>query len=106
MGCRIKEKDIIFFIHKLDVLQNRFKDVTYIKFVCNVRLEKKEPNHTQAMMGGNYINYLNDIDMPTANLVLIKIFLNSIISTSGAKFANVDISNFYLMTPLKRPEYA
>ena len=24
----------------------------------------------------------------------------------GARFANADISNFYLMTPLKRPEYA
>jgi hypothetical protein len=32
--------------------------------------------------------------------------LNSVISTKGAKFANADLANFYLMTPLKRPEYA
>eukprot|EP00804_Cyclotella_cryptica_P012317 CCRYP_020810-RA/>CCRYP_020810-RA protein AED:0.37 eAED:0.37 QI:0/0/0/1/1/1/2/0/434 len=57
-------------------------------------------------MGGNLINYPEDIGTPTANLLLIKIFLNSVISTDGARFANADISNFYLMTPLKRPEYA
>ncbi|KAL7480683.1 hypothetical protein ACHAW6_006349, partial [Cyclotella cf. meneghiniana] len=51
-------------------------------------------------------NYQDNVGTPTANLLLIKIFLNSIISTPGAKFANSDISNFYLMTPLKRPEYA
>eukprot|EP01082_Thalassiosira_pseudonana_P002224 g1758.t1 g1758 contig11:8776-9696(+) len=57
-------------------------------------------------MGGNLINYPDDVGTPTANLLLIKIFLNSVISTPGAKFANADLSNFYLMTPLKRPEYA
>jgi hypothetical protein len=57
-------------------------------------------------MGGNLINYPDDVGTPTANLLLIKIFLNSIISTPGDKFANADISNFYLMRPLKRPEYA
>lgn len=57
-------------------------------------------------MGGNLINYPDDVGVPTANLLLIKIFLNSVISTKGAKFANADLANFYLMSPLKRPEYA
>jgi hypothetical protein len=57
-------------------------------------------------MGGNLINYPDDVGTPTATLLLIKIFLNSVISTKGAKFANADLANFYLMTPLKRPEYA
>jgi hypothetical protein len=57
-------------------------------------------------MGGNLINYPEDVGIPTANLLLIKIFFNSVISTPGAKFATADISNFYLMTPLKQPEYA
>ena len=42
---------------------------------------------------------------PTADMITVKILLNSVISTPGARFANADISNFYLMTPLKRPEY-
>eukprot|EP00956_Cyclotella_meneghiniana_P020906 scaffold37523_cov49-Cyclotella_meneghiniana.AAC.1 len=57
-------------------------------------------------MGGNLINYPEDVGTPTANMLLVKIFLNSVISTKGARFANADIANFYLMTPLKRPEYA
>ncbi len=43
---------------------------------------------------------------PTADLLLIKIFLNSVISTPGARFANAYISNFYLGTRLHHPEYA
>eukprot|EP00804_Cyclotella_cryptica_P018370 CCRYP_015487-RA/>CCRYP_015487-RA protein AED:0.13 eAED:0.11 QI:0/0/0/1/0/0.5/2/0/1281 len=103
---RVKGTNTITFINKKDVPQERFKDVTYIKFVCQVRTEKKEPNRTRATLGGNLINYPDDVGTPTADLLLIKIFLNSVISTKGAKFANADISNFYLMTPLKRPEFA
>jgi hypothetical protein len=47
-----------------------------------------------------------DVGTPTADLLLIKIFFNSVISTPGAKFANADLANFYLMTPLKRVEFA
>ena len=56
--------------------------------------------------GTDTIRFIQDVGTPTANLLLIKIFFNSVISTPGAKFATADISNFYLMTPLKRPEYA
>jgi hypothetical protein len=103
---RVKATNTITFISKNDIPPERFKDVTYIRFVCQVRTEKKEPNRTRAMLGGNLINYPDDVGTPTADLLLIKIFFNSVISAPGAKFANADISNFYLMTPLKRPEFA
>ena len=106
IGGRIKGTDTIRFIHKHEIPADRFKDVTYIKFVCTIRTEKKDPYRTRATMGGNLINYPDDVGTPTANLLLIKIFLNSVISTKGARFANADIANFYLMTPLSRPEYA
>ena len=38
-------------------------------------------------------------------MLVAKILFNSVVSTQGAKFMTMDISNFYLMTPLKRPEY-
>jgi hypothetical protein len=106
IGGRIKGTDTIRFIFKHEVPQDRFKDVTYVKFVCTIRTEKKDPYRTRATMGGNLINYPEDVGTPTANLLLIEIFLNSVISTTGARFANADISNFYLMTPLRRKEYA
>ena len=59
----------------------------------------------RATLGGNLIHYPDDVGTPTADLLLIKIFLNSVISSDGAKFATANLSNFYLMMPLKQPEY-
>jgi hypothetical protein len=55
----------------------------------------------QATMRGNLINYPDDFGVPTANLLLIKKILNSIIPTKGAKFANTYLANFYLMSLMK-----
>ena len=52
-------------------------------------------------MGGNLINYPEDVGTNTATILLIKIILNSVISTRGACFMNINLANFYLMTPLK-----
>ena len=38
-------------------------------------------------------------------ILVAKLLFNSVVSTKGARFMTMDISNFYLMTPLKRPEY-
>ena len=105
MGGRIDGTNTIFFIHKHKIPQDRLKDVTYIKFVVSVRTEKDDPYRIRATLGGNLIHYPDDVGTPTADLLLIKIFLNSVISSDGAKFATANLSNFYLMTPLKRPEY-
>ena len=38
-------------------------------------------------------------------MLAAKFLFNSVVSTPGATFMTMDISNFYLMTPLKRPEF-
>eukprot|EP00804_Cyclotella_cryptica_P017231 CCRYP_013153-RA/>CCRYP_013153-RA protein AED:0.47 eAED:0.47 QI:0/-1/0/1/-1/1/1/0/82 len=38
-------------------------------------------------------------------MLAAKILFNSVISTAKARFMTMDISNFYLNTPLTRPEY-
>jgi hypothetical protein len=38
-------------------------------------------------------------------MLVAKMLFNSVISTKGARFMTMDISNFYLMTPLHRPEF-
>ena len=40
---QIKGTDTVRFIHKNQVPADRLKDVTYIKFVCTIRTEKKDP---------------------------------------------------------------
>jgi hypothetical protein len=58
-------------------------------------------------MGGNLVNYPGDCRTPTANLLTVKLLLNSIIiiSTPNAKFMTLDLKDFHLMTPMKRYEY-
>ena len=57
-------------------------------------------------IGGNRICYPGDVGTPTASLELFKILINSVLSRKGAHFVCFDIKNFYLGTPLDRPEYA
>jgi hypothetical protein len=38
-------------------------------------------------------------------MTLFKVILNSIISTKGARCMTIDLKDFYLNTPMKRPEY-
>ena len=38
-------------------------------------------------------------------MLVAKFLFNSVIQTKRAQFMIMDISNFYLMTPLARPEY-
>ena len=66
---------------------------------------KVEPNCSQFTVGGNRINYPGKVATPIADMLVAKILFNSVISTRGAQFMMIDISNFYLMTLLKRPEY-
>ena len=56
-------------------------------------------------MGVNLINYPGNCGTPTADLLTVKLMLNSIISMPNAKFMTIDIKDFYLMTPMDRFEY-
>jgi hypothetical protein len=43
--------------------------------------------------------------MPTTDLLTVKLNINNVISTPGARFFTMDIKNFYLCTPLTVYEY-
>ena len=75
------------------------------QFFCTVRPEKAEKNQTRFTVGSDRINYPGEVATPTADMLVAKMLFNSVVSTKGAKFMTLYISNFYLMTPLKRPEY-
>ena len=103
VGGRIKGTNTIKFIHKRDVPKKRMKDVTYGQFVCLIRPKKKETHQTRFVAGGNKNNCPDKVATPTAEMLVAKLLFNSVISTHGAHFMTMDITNFYLMTPLKRP---
>ena len=101
----VEGTDTIDFIDKSDVPPDRWKDVTYARIVCNYRPEKEDPNRVRITVGGDRINFTGDCGTPTADILTIKLLFNSVISTPGAQFMTMDISNFYLETPLNRKEY-
>ena len=81
------------------------RDVTYGQFTCTVRPNKAEPNRTRFTIREDRINYPGKVATPTAKMLVAKILFNSVIFTKGSRFMTMDISNFYLMTPLHRPEF-
>jgi hypothetical protein len=98
--------DTIFFIPKDKVPRTRAKDITYGLITCLIRPEKtNEPNRTRLVAGGDRVHYPFNAGTPTANLLTIKLLINSMISTPRARFFTMDIINFYLCTPLTRYEY-
>jgi hypothetical protein len=102
---RVQGTRTIRFIRKEDVPDDRKKDVTYGSFSCDLKPNKEEKERTRLTMGGDRINYPDDCGTPTADMILFKILVNSILSTPKAKCLMLDIKDFYLRTPMARPEY-
>ncbi len=102
---RVKGTQTIRFIQNEDVPGDRRKDVTYGSFSCDLKPNKAEKERTRLTMGGDRINYPDNCGTPTADMILFKILVNNILSTPKAKCLMLDIKDFYLRTPMKRPEY-
>ena len=105
VGGRIKGTNTITFVWLSDIPKGRQRDITYGQFVCTVRPEKSETNRTRFVVGGDRINYPGEVGTPTAEMLVAKLLFNSVVFMRNSKFMTMDISNFYLMTPLERPEY-
>lgn len=57
------------------------------------------------MVDGNRVFYPGDMYTSSADITTIKCLLNSVVSTSDARFMALDIKNFYLNTTMKRKEH-
>ena len=76
---------------KQDIPNVRWQDVTYGRVVVNYRLKNQDPKRTRLTVGGDRVNYPGDCGSPTAYLLIVKILLNSIVSTHVAKFMTIYI---------------
>ena len=95
----------LFFIDKEEIPADRWKYMTYGEIVCNTRPRKEETNHTRLTFGGNNTKTTIDCGTPTANLLTVKLLINSIVLTPVAKFLGLDLKYLHLNTPMERPEY-
>ena len=59
------------------------------------------------MVDGDKLSYFEDAGAPAASILETKILLNSVISdaAAGAKFASFYMKDFFLATPMDKPEY-
>ena len=101
----IKGTNTDFFIPKSEIPFIKRKDVTYGRIVVAYKPNKLETDRSRLTVGGDRIICLFDTSAPTADLPTIKMLWNSVLFTPGAKYFTMDISNFYLGTPMERPEF-
>jgi len=82
------------------------KTVTYACIVCDYRPLKSEPNRTRLTVGGDRLTCSHATSTDAADLILIKLFFNSVLSTPQARFITTDIKDFFLANnPSLSPEF-
>ena len=57
----VEGADTMFFIQYNDIPINRWKDITYAKIVVDYRPQKTEKEQALITIGGNLINYPNNV---------------------------------------------
>lgn len=93
-----------FFIRH-DEVPDKIKP-TYVRVVAAYRPEKDDPYRIRWTAGGNLVYYDGNTSTKTADLTTVKILANSVISTPDARFATIDLKDFYLGTPMQPKDYA
>ena len=99
---KVTGTNTMFFINKSEVPVDLWRDITYGRVVVNYRPEKDDPYRTRLTVGGDRVNCPDDCGTPTADLLMVKLLLNSVVSTLNAKFMTINIKDFYLNTPMSR----
>ena len=107
-----EELDRLLATHTIRPLQysdqplHRRQDTTYYNPQTK---EKETPDgrrtyRIRGTIGGDRVNYPGPTTARTAAMSLVKILIHSVIS-DNAQWLTIDIKDFYLSTPLPRPEY-
>jgi hypothetical protein len=75
-------------IHHTLAAKNIF---TYTNLVVDHRPQKDDPDQIQITLGGNIINYDGKASMPIADLDMVKLHWNSVVSIENAQYMHLDI---------------
>jgi len=82
----------IRFIHHRDKPANRL--ASYCRTVCAINMNKQETHRVRLTYGGDRSDYEYEVSTPTVDTTTVKLHLNSIISTPGARHMTLDIKHF------------
>ena len=101
----IKDTQTMEAIHRADIPRDRLKDVCY--YSPQVKEKMKSTGRQQRVRGtygGNLLHYPGRKSAKTAELEVVKLLLNKVVSEDG-RIACLDITDFYLSEPMERPEF-
>ena len=76
-----------------------------IRVVAALKPLKAEMHRVRFTIAHHHHDYTGATSTPTVDMPTVKCHLNSTISTPNARYATIDISDFYLNTLMARPEY-
>jgi hypothetical protein len=95
----------IVFIRYNNTLLNRRRHITHGKTVVMYRPEKENPNQTRLTVGGNWIVHHGNVSTPMVKMMTMKMHLNSVILTKGARYCTFNLKDFYLNIPMEQLKY-
>ena len=81
------------------------KKVVYLKIVVDIWEHKAVKERvrivaTPTAVRGGKVNYAGETTTRTVEVSTVKMHLQSVLSTPGAKYMTLDVSDFYLATPM------
>ena len=92
--------------HAKDIPFDRIRDITYYNPQVTEKFKDgRIKRRVRGTIGGDRVNYPGEVSARTAEMEVVKLLLNSVLNTPGAKWMTTDITDFYLNTPLERKEY-
>ena len=101
----IEETRTMHPIQPNEVPEGRRGDATYYNPQPSEKMkEGKKTRRIRGVCGGDHIKYTGDVSARTAEMSEVKTMLNAVVS-EGAHWMTLDITDFYLGTPMDRPEY-
>ncbi len=81
------------------------RDITYYDPVIKEKIKEGVlQRRVRGTVGGDTVNYTGDVSARTASPEVVRTLLNSVLA-DDANFMTTDITDYYLGTPLLRPEY-
>jgi hypothetical protein len=95
--------DTCLFINLTNIPKDR--KISYGKIVCDYKTHKKEKERVRLNVGGDILDYSDDIATSRADITTFKILVNSTLSIEDIAMVMMDIKNYYISTPLPWFEY-
>ena len=102
---RIKGTGTFKVIYFNYIAFDKRKDICHTTVVFEYCPDKECYNRVWITISGGHILVPFDASTPTGSFELVKLIINIVLSQQNARFAAFDIKNFYLDTPMEKPEY-